>query len=442
MENFSINEVPYESLALIGMNKKSVLNLDKDNLLRFLSGQRTDILRFDFYAAGKKIVMDGKLLLERKNGEVKAFVVPVRKQIQNDYNLTNAELVQLYSGKLINKNVDGQRNLLQLDRETNEIIKSKTKGINIPFDIPSAEREKLLQGKSVTIESEIGKHKIRLDLLNERGFSLDGERQHIRYVGSYFTETDLKMVDIDKFNIREYDKQRLLDGYKTGLIEMPDGTKAKLAIERNEDRTVSIQVFPVKNEINNDIHLDKELIEKMKKGETVTAEINGKKFLCQLDKETNDLLSRQMENVVPNQIRGIELKKSDKERLINGQSVSLINNLTGEAITAKIDLNHKQGIEIKDDVFKLRALFSSGEKANNVLKTQLPNKLQQDKFIARNNLDIKDLSNTARAAFDEKQKFDFDYHNPGFMAYIQTDENRAEYMSFIQQKMPGASIKM
>jgi len=442
MEHFSLHQLPYPSLERIGLTKDKILSLDKDNLKRLLSGHRTDIMRFDFFEQGRRIIMDGKLLLERKDNEIKASFIPVRKQIQNDYNLSNDELVKLYTGKLITKNIDGQRHLLQLDRDTNEIIRAKTAHIRFPFNIEKKERDKLLTGKSVNVETTKGKRKVRLDLLNNRGFSFDGEEVRLRYFGTHFSETDLKTLDLEQYNLKEYDRQRLMDGFKSGLLELQDGRKVKLLLERNADRTISLQIFPVKNEINNDINLNPQHIEKLKLGETVVYELNGVKYVFQLDRETNDLLRQPVSNVVPDIIRGITLKQDEKARLLNGQSISLINIQTGETITARIELNHKQGIELKDDTQKLKRLYAAGENANMELEKLLTNRVEQDKFLNRNNLQKSDLANSARAAFDEKQKFYFDYHNPGVVGFIRTDENQAEFMAFIQQNQVAHSIKI
>ena len=441
MDNFEINEIPFHTLAMLGMSKERILNLDRHNLIRFLSGRRTDIMRFDFYCGGQRLIMDGKLLLERTDAGVNVSIVPVRKQIQNDYNLTNAELIKLYAGKLINKHIDGQRHILQLDRETNEVLKARTNNIKLPFDIETKERERLLLGKSIQIETETGKHTLRLDLLNEKRFAIDGEQQRIRYAGAYFTESDIPKEDINRYNLKEQDVQRLLDGHKTGLVELQDGSKAKIGLQRNEDKTVSMQLFPVKNELNNDLHLNSQQVEKLQRGETVAAQISGKMYLLQLDKETNDLLRRQMEHVVPDVIRGVHLKQDDKDRLMNGESVSLINKESGETVSARIDLNHVQGIDLKDDRNILKMLYMAGEKAGETLEREMPNKLEREKFLSRNSLDKNDLSNTARAAFDERQKFYFDYHNPGVMSYIRTDLNRAEYMAFCNYQSPSLKLK-
>jgi len=442
MDNFSLNQLPFPTLEMVGMTKDKILSLDKHNLKRLFTGKRTDVMRFDFYTNGRRIIFDGKLLLQQNGDKIQASIVPVRKQIQNDFDLDNNELIKLYTGKLINKNIDGQRHLLQLDRDTNEIIRAKTAHIRFPFDVGKKDREKLLNGKSVDIQTSEGIRKVRIDLLNDRGFSFDGEISRIRYFGTHFNETDLQTVNIEQFNLNEYEKQRLMDGFNTGLVELPDGSKAKIGLDRADDKTVFMQIYPVKNEINNDIHLNQQQLEKLKLGETVVTELNGKLFLCQLDKETNELLRREMEHVVPDVIRGISLKQEDKDRLVNGQSITLINNQTGEYLTARIELNHKQGIELKDDISKLKILYNAGENVNRELEKLFPNRIERDKFLGRNNLQHSDLANSARAAFDERQKFYFDYHNPGVVGFIKTDLNRAEYMEFFQSQHVAVNLKM
>jgi hypothetical protein len=276
-------------------------------------------LRFDFHQDGKRYIVDGKLFLQRNpDHSVSASVVPVRKSLQNDYNLTPAEQIKLYVGKLINKNIDGQRYLLQFDRETNEILRTKTANIKLPFDIDVRDRERILTGKRIKVQTETGQHNIRLDLLNDRRFSYDGEQQQVRYVGSFFAKTDLNPDDIKKYNLKEADIQRLLDGYKTNLIDLDDVVRGKLRLRRNEDKTTSLEVYPVKNEINNDISLRPEQIEKLKRGKLVSSETGGKMFLVQLDKETNDLMRVQTDNVLPDVMRRHELKESEKQRLMNG----------------------------------------------------------------------------------------------------------------------------
>jgi hypothetical protein len=101
-----------------------------------------------------------------------------------------------------------------------------------------------------------------------------------------------------------------------------------------------------------------------------------------------------------------------------------------------------RGIELKDDTNMLRALYMSGDKAAEMLEKKTLDKLERDKFLSRNNLDKNDLSNSARAEFDEKQKFFFDYHNPGVTAYIQTDRNRGEFLAFNRQQTVSVGMKL
>ncbi|MDR1370266.1 MAG: DUF4099 domain-containing protein [Dysgonamonadaceae bacterium] len=442
MENFSMKEIPFENLALLGMTKENFLSLPGENLIRLMSGQRTDVLRFDFYHDGQRFFIDAKLMLARGNNSVKALMVPVRKQIKNDFNLTRAEQIKLYAGKLINKRVDGQRYLLQLDRETNEILRAKALDVKLPFNTGAKDREKLLSGKSIQIDTETGRRSVKINLLDEKRFAVDGEQPRLRYVGAYFTDADIRLEDKTKYGLSEQNVQKLLDGYKTSLVESDDGRKVKLGLTRNNDKSVSLQVFPIKNELDSEVHLDPQQIEKLQRGETVSAEIRGKSYICQLDEETNSLLRAQKESVVPGILRGHNLTNEEKESLINGRPITFSDTRTGEPVTAKLNLTHVRGVEIKDDANILRDLYTVGEKAAQVLKKQIHDKLERDKFFMRNNLDSKDLSNSARAAFDERQKFYFDYHNPGVMSYIQTDRNKSEFMMFCQSQTPTLSPKL
>lgn len=438
MDNFTMNELPFEDLYAIGLTKEKLAKLDNSNLQKLLTGQRTDILRFDFYSNGNRYIADGKLLLQRnQDNTVNAYVVPVRKGIQNDYALSSKEQLKLYAGDLISKKIDGQRYLLQLDRETNEVIKAKMADINLPFHLVEQERYKLFSGKYIDVETERGQLRIKLDLLNEKKFAYQGEQQSLHYVGSYFTMTDLGKEQVVKYNLNEENIQLLLDGYRSNLIELKDGAKGKLQLQRNEDNTASIQVFPVKNEINNDLHLSSQQIDELKRGNLVAAEIGGKQYLCQLDKDTNDILRMQKDNLIPQNIRGYNLQEKQKQDLIKGHSIRVFNPKTNENVEVWIDLKNKRGIGISDDSNILRALYTGQQ--NNMLET-LKQSGGLKKVIHRNNLDTNNLSNSARAAFEERQRFYFDYHNPGITSFIKTDENRNEFLQLFQQQNQKLSV--
>jgi len=439
MEIFSFNEIPFSDLQLIGLNKEKIMLFDKEELASFLSSQRTNVRRFEFYYNGKRYQLDAKLRLKRNDdNSVKVDVIPVRRQIQNDFNLTNDELLKLYAGKLINKSIDGNRCVLQLDRETCEVLCAKTSNIKLPFDIEPKEKEKLLTGKSIIIKTDSGEHSLKLDFLNPKRYAIDEEKQEMRYVGSYFTKTD---IPENKYNLSENNIQLILDGYKSNIINY-ENNKGRLKLMRNEDKSTCFVFFPVNNEINNNLGLSHQDIEKLKRGETVMTFVEGRNFICQLDLQTNDILTTQTENLLPETIRGYKLKGEEKETLLKGLSLHFIVPSTNENVSVKLNLNHISGLEIKDDVNILRQLYMAGDKANEILEKNMKNDIQKEKFLSRNLLDKKDLANTARVSFDERQKYFFDYHNPGVVGYIKTDNNRNDFISLMQEQNKVISFKV
>jgi hypothetical protein len=438
---FIAQEIAEKELAKYGLNKEELVRFETAELKRIMTGKKSDVHLFTFTnEAGRQLQLEGKLSLKRnEDHSVTVLFTPVRKQMMDDIGLSDAEKMKLYTGQLVSKHISGERYLIQLDRETNELLKARTRDIKLPFDFSKQAREKLLTGGSIHIETPEGGNRFTLDLLSEKGYMLGNEQHVIRYVGEFFTASEIDKETVRKYNLSEKDIQHLLDGQKTGLIKLDEKNTGKLALIRNTDRSVSVQTFPVKDHLNNDIHLNEEQIKKLQAGELVTSQMNGKTFMVQLDRDTSDLLVREYK--IPQSIRDIPLKKDERDRLGRGLSVTLQHPSSGENITARIDFNHVTGMSIKDDRNRLCAVYSAGPKASEVLNQQLPGRLERDKFLKRNNLDSGNLANSARAAFDERQKFLFDYHNPGVMGYIQTDRNRNEFMLFSMQQSQGYSVK-
>lgn len=443
VENF-IGRIPYDELLKIGLTKSDLLKWKQEDITKFMSGHRTGVMLIAMpLEEGKNIFVDAKLLLKEINGEVHLNIVPVRSQLKNDYSLTEQEKIKLYAGKLLSKNIEGQRYVLQLDRETNEIVRARTSDVKLPFELQPGAKEKLYAGKNIEVETTQGIKTIKLDLLNVKRYAFEDDLVEIRYPGRYFRETQLLREDIKRYKLSELDVHQLLDGYRTRLLNMPDGEKGRLGLRRNEDGSASLERFVVKNELNNDIQLNSDEIDRLKRGEVVSSKINGKMYLVQLDKETNDLIRKQKDHILPETIRGIELKSSDKDRLLAGQTVSMKDSQTGESVSLKIDLSHMSGLSIKDDTYKLKMIYMAGKDAKKTIEKIIPNSIEREKFVIRNRLDKEDLANYARAAFDERQKFAYDWHNYGFSSYIQTDRNKWESMVFTHtQKTPVPGMRI
>jgi hypothetical protein len=105
-----------------------------------------------------------------------------------------------------------------------------------------------------------------------------------------------------------------------------------------------------KREITNSLGLKDSDIRALKQGDVVRR-INDKKenVLVQLDKDTNNLVSVRAKDIsIPNRVAGQDLTPIQKEMLKNGQEIK-ITDRRGDSVIAKIDLNEKSGLSLKDE---------------------------------------------------------------------------------------------
>lgn len=182
---FNENDIPYKELELIGISKKQIWSLDKANITALLSGKRTSLLDLAFHDnKGEEIKMKGKISLYWKdNNNAGVKIHPVRPEIMNDINLKPKELERLQDNEIITKTINNEKYLVQLDPETNELLKTKIKSISIPSSIKGVEldkqqKETLKSGKELILNVDKEKIAIRLDLNNPKGIKfLDFEQQ-------------------------------------------------------------------------------------------------------------------------------------------------------------------------------------------------------------------------------------------------------------------------
>ena len=257
---------------------------------------------------------------------------------------------------------------------------------------------------------------------------------------------ELKVIGFTKervLDINRDEMERFLSGGKTDLKMLNvNGLRieAKLSLSRNPDNSVSLMIHPFQKKISNQYNFDNEEIKRLENGEIIAKNINGEKVLFQIDRDTNEVLKKGELNL-PSHIGDIELSSDHRERLKMGQSISLTSK-NGETITAKLEFGNHSGIDIKNDLDKLKKLYMSGNlNAGAMLeKIYSGNKQQMDKFVQRNGIDSKNIAGSARAAFDRQQQYAFDYHNPGVVSYIHTDQNRAEYMAMDRGRNSSLTI--
>lgn len=177
------NRLPYQGFEKLGMSKKDVLNLPADDLKSLLQGRTTKMLELNIKAEGVDLKEKAKIsLYTLADNSVGIKVHPFRKELSNEFNLTSKELDRLKTGEAFAKqqiSLNGEREkyLFQLDRDINEIKKIRVQDISIPNSIQGAklnqtQKQDLLEGKSIVIDTEKNTKSIRIDLTQPSGYSI------------------------------------------------------------------------------------------------------------------------------------------------------------------------------------------------------------------------------------------------------------------------------
>lgn len=177
--NFKESDIPYSELQKIGITKMDILTMGKNNLEAFLTGKRTSMLPIKgTYANGETFAFQAKISLYRKEDKtVGVNIHPFRNEIKNDINLKQVELDILQKGGLIAKTINKEKFLVQLDTETNELLKAKVKDISIPsyikdIELTSENKDLLKAGQNITLKSNNETLYIGLDLNSPKGVKI------------------------------------------------------------------------------------------------------------------------------------------------------------------------------------------------------------------------------------------------------------------------------
>jgi len=177
-EKFRENEIPYTDFERVGFTEKAMFDqFSKEDWERLLAGKRTNIFKVSGVDnQGERFEFEAKFSLHRNaDGKVNLSLHPKRTEINNDIGLTKGEIKKLYKGKLVKKKIDGVGYLIQLDNETNELLKTKISEIVLPSIIGGVlitnyQRSRLFDGASIEIKLENNrKMEVRLDLDSLRG---------------------------------------------------------------------------------------------------------------------------------------------------------------------------------------------------------------------------------------------------------------------------------
>lgn len=247
IERFSASEIPYDQFESLGYSKKDVLDIKKDVLENFLSGGKTDLRLFSIPVDGQTFRVEGKLSLHRNPDNSASLIIhPAQKEVQNNMGLDNKELEALKNGKLLSKNINGERTLLQLDRETNEILKQKETNV-IPsairdIQLSSDQQERLRQGASVTINKNGESITAKVDLGSSAGLQIKDDRNTLHHI---YKNNLSDTKEIEKLFSSKVDMNKFMERNNISSKNMPGSARAAfdkqqaIAFDRHNPGVVS-----------------------------------------------------------------------------------------------------------------------------------------------------------------------------------------------------------
>lgn len=204
---FQEKDIPYEDFARLGYNKRDILFMNKEDLKQLLAGKRTSLMEInsvDGQKLGKSI--KAKFSLQRdEDGKVKLIIHPVRNEIQNDIKLNATQLEKLKQGQIVMKKINDENYLIQLDKDNNELLKTKVKDIVIPSHIEHIElgqeqKQKLKKGEPIILVADNKEFQVSVDLNARLGYRFDSlqnlereqqikfDQEHPEYIGVMQTD--------------------------------------------------------------------------------------------------------------------------------------------------------------------------------------------------------------------------------------------------------------
>lgn len=241
-----MDEIPFEKFEKLGISKHDFIAMPKELADTVLNGRVTPLMQAKIQADnGKVIEMYMKLQLTRDDdGKVLLQTYPMRKQIDNEFNLTNRELKKVEEGNVIKKEVteDGEKKVkfIQLDQETKSLISrniatvklaNKLRDMEKINDIELGSNQKQAAQEGKPIELNVGDQKVTVgvDLREPQGFKVvngdmkEWERQMmIKYDDEH--EGFMGYVQTDE-NRWEYQK----------IVDLQSGKRNSVTIEKKEE---------------------------------------------------------------------------------------------------------------------------------------------------------------------------------------------------------------
>jgi len=240
-----MDEIPFEKFEKLGISKQDFLAMPKELADTVVNGRVTPLMNTRIHAEnGKVIEMHMKLQLTRDdNGNVLLQTYPMRKQIDNAYNLTDRELKKVGEGNVIKKEVteDGEKKVkfIQLDQETKSLISrnvatvklaNKLRDMEKINDIELGANQKQAAQEGKPLELNVGDQKVTVgvDLREPQGFKIvngdmkEWERQmKIKYDEEHEGFMGYVQTDENRWEYRQV-VERLSDKQNAEIKEKED----------------------------------------------------------------------------------------------------------------------------------------------------------------------------------------------------------------------------
>lgn len=224
-------QLPYEKLALLGIDREKADNLPQEVKERLVSGEVTPLMQVSISARnGDVITLPLKLqMIVDKDGNPALIAYPVRAELEAERNkvlrLTPQEAGRLAKGEVIQKavEVNGEKTqqYLQLDPETKSVIHRRVTDIEIErklkdmekvndIELGTQQKQQVRDGKPVELNVGGEKVSVGIDLKEPQGFKLikgdmkEWERQQkLRYDDLHPEYLGLVMTDKNRWEYQQ-----------------------------------------------------------------------------------------------------------------------------------------------------------------------------------------------------------------------------------------------
>ena len=224
-------QLPYEKLALLGIDREKADNLPQEVKERLVSGEVTPLMQVSISARnGDVITLPLKLqMIADKDGNPALIAYPVRAELEAERNkvlrLTPQEAGRLAKGEVVQKavEVNGEKTqqYLQLDPETKSVIHRRVTDIEIErklkdmekvndIELGTQQKQQVRDGKPVELNVGGEKVSVGIDLKEPQGFKLikgdmkEWERQQkLRYDDLHPEYLGLVMTDKNRWEYQQ-----------------------------------------------------------------------------------------------------------------------------------------------------------------------------------------------------------------------------------------------